>query len=144
MKVEKRLLQKADPRLREALASAEGREVIRAVVRLGAPGQEENGAASSEGLDPGAFESRQAYRKAQLARRQEEVSRDIGDTVRALDELSLAPRGGKMGRTVVVEGPAHQVAAALGLPGVLHASLDRPMKLVEPRRRRPSPPKRSS
>ncbi len=39
-----------------------------------------------------------------------------------------------MSRTVVVEGPARLLLTSLELPGVRHASLDRQIEIVKPRR----------
>ena len=141
MKVEEKDLGKVDPLLREALVRAKGDEVLRAVFLLGGTSKEAHEVGAETGPSPDEFPSRTAYRRAKIAQRQKAVAREIHDTLQALEELSLAPRGGKMGRAVVVEGPARQVSAALGLAGVVHASLDRPIELIKPRRRKGTEPK---
>jgi hypothetical protein len=120
--------------LREALSRAEGEEVFRAVMLLASPEAEGGTPPTGQGQEPTQFGSRKAYREALIARQRANLSKTIGETLQALEGLSLRPRGGTLGRTVVIEGSARNILSALELPGVLHASLDREIILVEPRR----------
>ena len=138
MILEKVHMDKTDPLLQDALRQAGEDEILRAVMLLGpADGgdNEEKGWVGQE-PDPSQFPSRKAYRQALIEQRQSQLAGDIGQTVEALQELSLAPRGGKISRVVVVEGQTHQILTALDLPGVQHASLDQPIELTESSRRR--------
>ena len=136
MKLSERHIAKTDDLLRDALEAATGEETICAVMVL-APDAEERAA---EGVEtpsvpqPSEFPSRAAYRQALIERRQAATRHGIGKTKQDLANLSLNPRGGEIGATVVVEGPASRVLASLDLPGVRHASLDRRIDLVKPRR----------
>ncbi len=135
MKVDNKHNSKTDPLLQQALSNAEEREILRAVMVIGAESQDsENGCAQSPEphVDPSQFSSRLAYRKALIAQRQNQVADDMHDVLQALHDLSLSTRGGTMGKTVVVEGPAAQILASLELPSVLHASLDQEVNLIEP------------
>jgi hypothetical protein len=135
MKLEKRHIEKVDSHLRDALSQADEEEVLRAVMVLRPEGNPTEKGEAGEELDPSQFPTRKSYRQALIDQRQLEISDDVGETLQALHGLSLAPRGGTIGRVVVVEGPARQIVSSLDLPGVYHVSLDRPIKLIEPRRR---------
>jgi hypothetical protein len=119
---------KVDPLLGEALAQAEADEVLTAVMVLGPEGGREatgDEPRPAQKPRPELFETFEEYRRALLDRQMGEVSGDIGPTLQQLQDLSLAPRGGKTSRSVVVQGPARQILRSLELPGVRHASLDR-------------------
>lgn len=137
MKLRKGHVNKIDPLLQDALRQAEGNEILRAVMLLGPESGDAEKVWVSRELDPSQFPSRKAYRQALIEQRQSQLADDIGQTLEALQDLALAPRGGKVSRVVVVEGQAHQILTALDLPGVQHASLDQPIELIEPRRRGP-------
>jgi hypothetical protein len=128
MKLAQRHISKIDPLLREALQHADGDEVFRAVMVLGTD-QEDRG---EKKLAPAQFRSRSAYRGAMIDRRQRQLNDDIGGTLRALQALSLFPRGGTISRTIVIEGPARQILNSLELPGIRHATLDQPLELIKP------------
>ena len=130
MNIDRRLLRKADPLLRDELERARGEEVLRAVLLLRPDGAIEGPAAP----DPRDFDSREAYRRALIEARRRAIAGEVGETRRALEGLGLSPRGAELGRTVVVEGPAARILEAMGLPGVDHASLDRPIASIAPRR----------
>lgn len=136
MKLDKRHTEKIDPLLRDALRRAEEKEILRTVMVLGPESKDAEKGLREQELDPSQFPSRVEYRQALIKHRQAKLADDIGDTLQALRDLSLTPRGGTISRAVVVEGSARQILASLDLPGVRHASLDRPIQLVEPRRRR--------
>jgi len=125
-------LRKVDTRLRDALEGASGDERLRAVVLLRGGGDGRDGTGPEP--DPSDFATREAYRRALIDWRSSHTARQIGGTVEALRRLELAPRGGAIGRTVVVEGPARRLLAALDLSGVEHATLDRPLEGPRPRR----------
>jgi hypothetical protein len=131
MNLNSALLAKADPLLREALQKAGGGEVLRAVLVLRSEPKEGEGPEPS----PAAYPSRAEYRRALIERQRQRLKEgEVGRTVRELEGMDLKPRGGGLLATVVVEGPADQVAAALELPGVVRGDLDRPVHLVNPRR----------
>lgn len=134
MKINKRIAKKADPLLLEALAEAEGDEVLRAVVLLDDGTDVGSEVSAGEQLEPSQFPSRFEFRRKLIEQRQAHLESEIGETLEKLSELSLSPKGGKIGRSVVVEGPARQIAASLELPSVSHASLDRRIQLIGPRR----------
>jgi hypothetical protein len=136
MKLRKGHIDKTDPLLQDVLGQADGSEVFRVVMLLGSESKEEERRSLDQEPDPSQFPSRKAYRQALIDQRQSQLADDIGQTLETLQELSLAPRGGKISRVVVVEGQAQQILTALDLPGVQHASLDQAIELVEPRRRR--------
>ncbi len=124
---------KIDPHLRDALADAPDDTILHAVMVLDPDADNEE--SGEPDLHPSAFPSRAAWRRALLARREQQLARDTGRTVDALRDLCLRPRGGTVGRTVVVEGTARHIRASLELPGVLHASLDRSIALDHPQPR---------
>lgn len=111
---------------------AKGDEVLVVLMLLGAEPEDAQQELVNEEIDPAQFPTRTAYREEAIARRKEQLDRYIGSTLKKLKALSLKPRGGTQSPTVVVEGPARQIVAALELPGVLHARLDQPIKLIEP------------
>ena len=126
MKLNDTYLEKTDPLLRSALEHASDGDMLRAVLLLNQVEDPD----SAEELRPDQFPSRQAWREALIARRADQLTGDLTGTLQALEGLSLQPRGGTLGRTVVVEGPARQILTSLSLPGVRHASLDQPIHLV--------------
>ncbi len=139
MKLAKIHAAKIDKRLRETLLEAEGNEVVRAVMVLGQLNDERHSEPAPP--EPTQFSSRTDYRRALIESRQVEVGKIIGKTRQKLSELSLNPRGGKVGQTVVVEGSAERILASLELPGVRHASLDQRVGLVTPDRGKRTPRK---
>lgn len=134
MKLSERQIEKMDPLLLDALRRAQGDEVIRAVMVLGPESGDTKREDVSQALNPARFPSHEVYRRALIAKRKNQLVLRLCDTLRALSELSLTPRGGTTSRAVVVEGTAHQILTSLELPGVSHASLDRPIGLIEPHR----------
>jgi len=136
MKLEQRHIAKADSRLQDALTRAQGGELLRTIMILGPTGPSDESSVESP---PRAadFPSREAWREALVARRQDTLAREIGGTIKALRDLSLKPSGGTTGRTVIVEGPADKIWKSLDLPGVQRAVLDSPIGLTEPTSRTP-------
>ncbi len=118
---------KIDPLLREKLQSVGGDENIRVLMVLG---EDERSSRIEQQLRPSQFASRTAWREALIEQRRSQVADEIGNTLEDLRKLSLQPQGGTLGRTVVVEGSARDIATSLELPGVRHASLDRPIELA--------------
>ncbi|MGI8502541.1 MAG: NACHT domain-containing protein, partial [Hassallia sp.] len=121
---------KIDPLLEEVLTHARGNEEIRAIITLGAENQIKKDA-SNPPLDPNEFSSYEAYRQALIERRKNQLAEVVGDTVQALQNLSLKPIGGTLSRVVVVEGSANAILRSLELPGVNHVSLDQLIALPE-------------
>lgn len=120
MKLSETHLAKIDFLLRDALENADGNEILRCVMLLGT--EEAEHQVVDQDLDPSQFSSRQAYRQALITQRQEVLARQLGQTLQILQALSLVPRGGQISPTVVVEGSAGQIWAALALPDVRHAT----------------------
>ena len=133
MKLEARHDDKIDPLLWDALRRAKEDEVLRVVMVLGPePGDTEKGLGAKE-LGPSEYASRVEYRQALIEQRRTWLYDRVGGTLRALRDLSLTSRKETLSGTVVVEGPASQILTSLDLPGVYHASLDRPIELATPR-----------
>lgn len=135
MKLDDIHTEKIDPLLRDALNQAQEDKVLLVAMVLDSESNDVENGDKSQKLDPSQFGSREVYRKALIDQRQTKISSDTGNTRRALTELSLKVRGGAISRIVVVEGTARQILAALELPGVRHASLDRPIELERPYRK---------
>lgn len=129
MKLSETYLAKTDLLLHDALENANGDEILRCLMLLGG----QDASVASQELDLSQFPSRQAYREALIAQRQELLARQTSHTRKALQALSLKPRGGDISMIVVVEGTACQIFAALALPGIRHATLDRVIQLSKPR-----------
>jgi len=125
MIVDSLALGKAEHRLRDVLVAAHGPEELRVLLTLWA---------KDEFLDtppaPSEFASREEYRRALIERRERKLAAAIGDTVRVLKGLGVRVIGETVMRTVVADGTADQVAAALSVPGVERAVLDRPLELI--------------
>jgi len=119
---------KIDPLLRERLRNAREDETIRVVMVLG---EDEHSSRIDREMHPSQFPSRTAWREALIKQRQSQLASEIGDTLEGLRERSLQPRGGTISHTVVVEGSVRDIVSSLELPGVRHASLDRPIELSE-------------
>ena len=133
---------KVDTLLLDALTKAEPDTIIRVIMKLQPSTHPESKSAQEHPIDPVLFESRQEYRAALIERQKRQTDSEIGETIRALESLSLTVQGGQISRTVVVEGPAQQIAASLNIPGVRWASFNRPLHLIEPTRstHQPEPP----
>ena len=120
-------LGKTDPRLRDALVAAQGQEEMRVLLTVRATDELfEAPPSASE------FSTREDYRRALIERRKRELAQAIGDTVRSLVALGLRVTGQNILRIVVADGTAEQIGAALVLPGVERASLDRQLELIRP------------
>lgn len=131
MKLAEPVIEKADEALRETLARAGGKERVRAILHLDA----EPSAGAVKGAPaprPESFPSREDFRRAITQHRTRELAKDQGPTIQKLKDLSLAVQGGALGRTVVVEGNAENLADGLALPGVCEAHLDQEIELIEP------------
>jgi large subunit ribosomal protein L9 len=122
-------MSKSDPLLREALESAKGDEELRVVALLGS--ETKTTTKSANDFDPTQFSSRTAYRAALLEQRQRELNDEQKETLESLQHLDLHTKGGKASKTVVLAGNASQILASLELPGISHASLDRPIELSD-------------
>jgi hypothetical protein len=132
MKLTAQHLAKADPLLQEALQCAHGDERLRTLMVLGP----ERHLTSNREPEPHQFPTRAAYRQALIEHRERQLADELADIMHALEELSLTVHGGRMSPTVVVEGAARRILQALKFPGVRHASLDRPIPPMPPRRPR--------
>jgi hypothetical protein len=132
MIIDSRVVEKTDSQLERVLREAVGDETIRVLMLLKAAGivAHESASITSE-----QFASRRDYRQAMIEQRKKSVEQIIGGTRQALKDLKLVPKGGAISRTVLVEGSAKQILHSLSLPGVEHASLDRPIATFETRRK---------
>src|SRR5579884_4139050 len=132
MKLTEEYNQKIDPLLRQALQQAREDKNLRVIMVLGSAAGESNGHREEQDLDPSQFASIKEYRQALVDRQKERIIQEVGETQSRLRELPLSVCGGTHSHSIVVEGPASAILRSLGLPGVLHASLDQPMALIEP------------
>ena len=130
MKLNESQIAKIDPLLEEVLMRAKGDEVIRAIMSLGDENQL-NSNASNPPLEPQQFTSSEAYRQALIDRRKSQLTEVLGDTIQALQQLSLKTLGGGLSRVVVVEGSADAILRSLALSGVNHVTLDQLIALPE-------------
>ena len=134
MKLAEPVIEKADEALRETLERAGGKDRVRAILHLDPPAAAP--AADSSAPRPETFRSREDYRRAVVQHRSKALAEDQGPTIQKLKDLSLEVHGGALGRTVVVEGNAENLADGLALPGVCEAHLDEEMELIAPVRGR--------
>jgi hypothetical protein len=130
MKLNNKHLQKIDFPLKQALQNGKEDQILRAVIVLGSENIEDNNVSVSPELDPRQYFSRQDYRRAMIEQRQSQLADEIGKTLKELQDLRLAPRGGNIGRMVVVQGTARQILNSLELPGVRRAALDHPITIA--------------
>lgn len=131
MKLADPVIEKADDALRETLEKAGGKDRVRAILHL----DTEPSAAPAKGPPaprPESFDSREGYRRAITQHRSKELDQHQGPTIQKLKDLSLSVHGGTLGRTVVVEGNAENLADGLALPGVCEAHLDQEIELIAP------------
>jgi hypothetical protein len=133
MKLTQSVFGKINAELQEALTQTEREETLRVIMQLGSAESERASEKPENVFDPSQFSSRRDYRQALIDQQKAQVSQEVGDTLNKLRALSLKVQGGEIGRTVVVEGPAREITAALELPGVRSASLDQRFALIEPR-----------
>jgi NACHT domain len=122
---------KIDPLLQDALERAEGDDVLRVVMVLGAEEEENGFALSTQPLDPEQFTTRQDYRQALITQRQQSLSEILGTTLESLRNLSMKTYGGITSRLVVAEGTAQQLIRALTLEGVRSVTLDQVIRVGE-------------
>jgi hypothetical protein len=130
-------LAKADTDLRRVLKRASADEILRVVLTLVASDEGDRGLRADE------FADRAAYRQALIDRRRRATANHVAPTVDALKQLALHLRSPEpVSATLVVEGTAAAVRSAMRLPGVLQASLDRPIQVIRPRQTTPESPTR--
>lgn len=121
-----------DALLREALERARGDERLRVILALASESASQTSRETP--IDPSQFASRADYRRALIEQRHGEIERSVGLVRQALAALSLRLLGGTISSTLVAEGTAQQVLAAIRLPGVRYATLDRQVQaLRQPR-----------
>ncbi len=130
MKLEPKYLEKVDPLLEKELTEARGYEPLRVIMVLDDPDSVSQHPTESEpNLHPSQFPNRKAYRQALIDAQEKRVANAVGKTRQALEHLSLRLRGGEISKTVVVDGSASQILAALELEGVRQVTLDQPLAL---------------
>jgi hypothetical protein len=129
VKLSSALLEKTDPRLRDALTSSADSDELRVVAVLETKGTTE----TDEELDAASFADRRSDRAALIERREASVRRRIGSTLERLSKLGLKPRGGRLSGMVVLD-PAASIAKALELPQLRRAALDQELALSSPTR----------
>jgi hypothetical protein len=123
---------KADPLLQNALRQATEDETLRVLVSLRPESQAE--------VEPGApspeqFSDRVSYRQAIIQHQQVHQGQNLEKAIGELKRLSLDVQGGAISPVVVVTGSAKDIARALDLPNVTHASLDREINVTQPKKR---------
>lgn len=123
MKLNKNQIAKIDPLLKQVLMQAKGNEEIRAIMSLGDENRI-NSTLRNPPIEPQQFTSTEAYRRALIEQRKNQIAEVQGDTIQALQNLYLKVLGGKLNRVVVVEGTAEAILNSLKLPGVNHVTLD--------------------
>ena len=126
---------KLDKPLKQVLQTAGEEEQIRVLLQLD-DGQK---ASTTPALQPKDFASRAEFRRAANEQRRQQLETATADTRKALDRLGVRVRGGKLGRTVVVDGTAGQIAKTVALPGVKKAMLDREIEMEKSDRSRVDP-----
>jgi hypothetical protein len=120
-------LRKADDSLRLALMNAKPDDRLQAIVVLTSEPE-----GIKPAIDPGEYPTRAAYREAMIQKRAVELREAHAPTVKAIEKLGVVVRGGTLGRTIVLNGPARNLLEALGLPGIQAATLDQPMSIRLP------------
>lgn len=134
MKLSREQETKVDQPLLESLSHEGGDRLIRVIMTLRADDTEDQSAQGPEDVQPSKYGSRESYRAALIERQRKLMALQLEQTRHSLESLALCVRGGKLGRTVVVEGSAKQIASSLELPGVERVRLDIEIGLIEPRR----------
>ncbi|KMO12226.1 hypothetical protein [Methylobacterium platani] len=132
MKLDPTSRDKASGDLQALLETTDADARVRVVLILGGAGATvaaSSAAMHRSDLHRSDYGSSTDYRRALIDRRRTEVRDLTADTVRDLEKLSLQVTGGEIGRAVVAEGPAGQIARALALDGVSSAILDAPIGL---------------
>ncbi len=110
---------KIDRSLQSVLQTAPSDDRLRVIMELAASDD------PNDAPDPSQFESRVAYRRALIERQSAAHASAQAPIREKLAELGLDLKGGRLGRTLVVEGPVSGVLASLKLPEVHRAMLDR-------------------
>jgi hypothetical protein len=106
------------------LHTARGDERLRAIFLLDAAPER-----SGVPVEPSSYKTRGDWQRALIAQRKQQVIDLTRATREALADMDLKLVGGSLSHALVVEGTAAQIADSLSLPGVRHASLDRPMEV---------------
>lgn len=121
-------LSKADPNLRRALANAEAKDTLRALVMFQNNDEQDEPEIRPVRQD---FDSASDYRKALVEWSDNRFQRRHRSAIDSLVSLRLNPVELPSTGTVVVEGRAENIAAALDIPGI-HVVLDRALVLERP------------
>lgn len=117
---------KADNRLQDALAAATGPESLRVLVSLRADDR------IDQPPSPADFSNYADYRRELIQRRKQHLDAALAKAIHALVALGVRVNSDGVSKTVVADGTAEQVAAALGVPGVERIYLDRQAGLIRP------------
>jgi hypothetical protein len=121
MKLNESQIAKIDPLLEDALIHAREDEEMLVIMSL-----DLQKPLAKDPFKPQDFPEYKEYRQALLNYRQQEYAASLGETIQALEKLDLKiAAGGTSSRVLVVQGSSKQIAEALELSGVRHASLDR-------------------
>jgi len=121
MKLNESQIAKIDPLLEDALIHAREDEEMLVIMSL-----DLQKPLAKDPFKPQDFPEYKDYRQALLNYRQQEYAASLGETIQALENLDLKiAAGGTNSRVLVVQGSPKQIAEALELSGVRHASLDR-------------------
>jgi hypothetical protein len=122
---------KADPLLQDALQQATEDEKLRVLVSLR---PESTRASKADVPSPDQFDDRVSYRQAIIQHQQTQQGQSLEKAIGELRSLSLDVQGGAISPVVVVTGAAKDIARALDLPDVAHASLDREINVEQPKK----------
>jgi len=121
MKLNESQIAKIDPSLEDALIHAREDEEMLVIMSL-----DLQKPLAKDPFKPQDFPEYKDYRQALLNYRQQEYAASLGETIQALEKLDLKiAAGGTSSRVLVAQGSPTQIAEALELSGVRHASLDR-------------------
>lgn len=121
MKLNESQIAKIDPLLADALIHAREDKEMLVIMSL-----DLQKPLAKDPFKPQDFPEYKDYRQALLNYRQQEYAASLGETIQALEKLDLKiAAGGTSSRVLVVQGSPKQIAEALALSGVRHASLDR-------------------
>jgi hypothetical protein len=130
--LDNRILAKISPSLKRALVHANAEDECRVLFLLSPLHEGKTEEKAMQPLKSGEFPDYVSYKRALIERRRYEAEVRQGDTIRALKQLKLNPKGGELGSVVVVEGSVEQLLKGLELPSVTKADIDQHISLSLP------------
>jgi hypothetical protein len=128
---------KVSEELRQRLEAARPEEAVRGIALLRADPTQPDSAQTKEMPSPSEFVSRTAWRETLNRRKEAAVQRALEPVLREIRRLGVTiVAGGRLSKTIVLEGRASSVVNVLSLDGVAHADVDRAVSLEGPERPR--------